>query len=155
MSAFDPDQFMNTTVEGELETKRPVVPAGQYTGQIFKITPKSGTIGKGDNAGKTWASLVLTIEIHDQALAQEMNQEKLFVSHNIFLDLDDNNQIDMRKGKNVALGKVRAAVGQNDGSPWSPNMLLGQMLEVDVTVGTNPNTGEEVNNVRGVAEYTG
>jgi hypothetical protein len=155
MSSFDPDQFMNTTVEGELETKRPVIPAGQYPGQISKVTPRSGTIGKGDNAGKTWASLNVLIEVQDQALAEELGQDKLFVNHNVFLDLDDNENIDMRKGKNINLGKLRDAVGQNDGSPWSPNMLLGQPVQVDVTVGVNPNTGDEMNNVRAVAPYEG
>lgn len=155
MSNFDPDQFMNTTVEGELDTKRPVLPSGQYPGQIEKITPRSGTISKGDNVGKTWASFNVLIEVQDEALKQELNQEKLFVNHNVFLDLDENEQLDMRKGKNVALGKLRDAVGQNDGSPWSPNMLLGQPVQVDVTVGVNPNTGDEMNNVRAVSKYEG
>ena len=155
MSSFDPDQFMNTTVEGELDTKRPVVPASQYNCQVFKVTPKSGTIGKGDNAGKTWASFVLTLEVMDEAVKEEMNQDKVFVSYNIFLDLTDSEQLDMSKGKNVQLGKLRNAVGQNDGSPWTPAMLLGQMVEADVVVGVNNNTGDEINNVRGVAAYEG
>jgi hypothetical protein len=155
MSAFDPDQFMNTTVEGELDTKRPVAPAAQYNVQVFKITPKSGTIGKGDNAGKTWAAFLLTLEVMDEALKAELGQDKVFVSYQVFLDLDDNEQLDMRKGRNVALGKLRSACAQNDGSPWSPAMLLGQMLVADVTVGVNPKSGDEINNVRGVAAYEG
>lgn len=155
MSNFDPDQFMNTTVEGELDTKRPVAPAGQYPGQIAKVTPRSGTIRNGENAGKTWASLNLQIELLDEALKQELNQDKVFVFHNVFLDLDDNENLDLRPGKNVALGKVRSAVGQNDGSAWSPSMLVGQPVLADVTVGINPKTQDETNNVAAVAAYEG
>ncbi len=155
MSDFDPEEFMNVTVEGELDTKRPVVPSGQYVTQIFKVTPKGGTIGKGDNIGKPWRALGLTLEVMDDAVKEEMHQDRVFVSYQVFLDLDDNDQIDLRKGRNVALGKLRAAVGQNDGSPWSPAMLIGQMVEANVTIGTHPQSHDEMNNVTAVAAYEG
>jgi len=152
MSTFDPEQFMNVTIEGSNDTKRPVVPAGEYRCQVFKLNPRSGTIEKGERAGKHWCSYNVVLEVLDEAVKQELEQERVFVNYNVFLDLDDNNQLDMGRGKNVALGKLREAVNQNDpSSPWSFAMLLGQTLKANVTVGVNPKTGDEMNNVTAVA----
>ena len=39
----------------------------------------------------------------------------------------------MGKGKNVALGRLREALGQNTpGKPWSFGMLVGQVAKVAV-----------------------
>lgn len=156
MSTFDADSFLNQTVETSLDTKRLVIPADKYQAQIDKITTRDGIISKGDNAGKPWVSLNVMWSIMDEGLKQEFDRSKIVVPQNIFLDLDDNGGLASGKGKNVNLGKLRDAVGQNeDGQPWSPNMLLGQVAEINVTVGVNPKTQDEQNEVSGVAPYEG
>lgn len=155
MSTFDADSFLNSSVEGALDTKYPVVPADKYPAQIDKVATGNGIIRNGDNAGKPWVSLNVHWSIMDEALKQEMDRDKVVVVQRIFLDLDDQGNIAVGKGKNVKLGQLREAVGQNDPSqPWSPNFLVGQMAEIDVVVTAN-DQGDERNDVRGVAEYQG
>lgn len=152
MSTFDPEMFMNVPVEGANDTKRPIVPAGEYRCQIFKLVPRSGTIENGDKAGQPWCSYNLVLEVLDDAVKEELGLDRVFVNHNVFLDLTPDQQLDMGRGKNVALGKVREAVGQNDpSSPWSFAMLLGQIVKANVTVGVNPKTHDEMNNVTALA----
>lgn len=154
MSSFDPDQFVNTTVEEATATERLVVPGNKYNAQVDHIDIKHGTISKGDNAGKTWARLDVFWSIIDEGLKQEFGQDKIIRVQGIFLDLDDNNQLAGGKGKNVELGLLRKAVKQNeDGQPWSMNMLVGQLAQIDVAVGEYK--GAPQNQIRGVAEYEG
>lgn len=155
MSTFDADSFLNQSVEGALDTKYPVVPADKYVAQVDKVSTSDGIISKGENAGKKWVSLNLHWNVMDEELKREMERDKVVVVQRIFLDLNDDDTIAVGKGKNVKLGQVRDAMGQNDPSqPWSPNFLIGQMAEIDVVVTAN-DQGDERNDIRGVAEYQG
>ena len=52
--------------------------------------------------------------------------DRPMVRQDIWLDLDESGRIAQGKNKNVRLGRVRSAVGQNtDGQPWSPSQLRG------------------------------
>ncbi|MGH2638967.1 MAG: hypothetical protein ACRDF4_06765, partial [Rhabdochlamydiaceae bacterium] len=45
-----------------------------------------------------------------------------------FLELTSSGAIDFGKGKNVGLGRLREALGQNKiGKPWSFNMIRGSL----------------------------
>jgi hypothetical protein len=58
----------------------------------------------------------------------------------------------MSKGKNVSLGKLREAVGQNKpGKPWSPAHLNGAQLDVLVTHRADKDTGDIYAEVKRVA----
>lgn len=149
---FDPDQFLHTSTEGALDTEFPVVPAAQYRAVVDDIKVKSGTMSKGENVGNLWVSININWSIQDEALKEEMERDKVIVRQNVFLDVDNQGTIQTGKGKNVMLGRLRAAVGQNDGSAWSPAMLIGQMAEIDVAVGEYQ--GAPQNQIRGVAPIT-
>jgi hypothetical protein len=50
----------------------------------------------------------------------------LFVKQGIFVELEADGSIAGGPNKNVKLGKVREAVGQNKaGKPWAPRQLIG------------------------------
>jgi len=50
------------------------------------------------------------------------------------LDLDSQGRVDMSKGKNIGLGRLREAVGKNnEGEQFSFSMLPGLMAKIAVT----------------------
>lgn len=56
------------------------------------------------------------------------------VTQGYFVDTDKNGAMDMSKGKNVWLGKLREAINQNTpGVPWSIAMIKGQPCQIVVT----------------------
>ena len=68
-SQFDPSVFLDAQVT-EVNEKRPPLPTenpehpnGLYLAVIGEITTGSGTISKGDNAGKPWVSMIIPLRV--------------------------------------------------------------------------------------------
>lgn len=129
--SFDPNTFMEQTIDAELDTQVQLVPEGEYQAMIEPIEAdkdfRSGTIGEGKKReGETWASFSPRFVIQDSAVQAELGRDKVVCSHEgLFLDLDSNGNLDFSKGKNVGLGQLRDAVGQNKPGPWSFQNLSG------------------------------
>jgi hypothetical protein len=132
MSAFDPETFMQQTIDAPLETEFLTVPAGEYTATIddftseafeqinfeYKKGPRAGTPG-------TMTKVTLPFVIQDDGLKQELGRDKIVVYKQLILDVDDDGSLDFGKNKNIDLGRIRAAVGQNEPGPWSISNLRG------------------------------
>lgn len=132
MSAFDPDVFMQQTVDGPLETEFTLVPPGEYKASIsdfdrdaieqidfeYKKGPRAGTPG-------TMTKLTLPFVIDDDAVRAEMGRDTVSLTKAIILDLDDRGLPATGKNKNIELGRIRDAVGQRDTNPWNLSMLRG------------------------------
>lgn len=123
MSAFDPDTFMDGDVEGEMDTVIVPVPVGDYQAIIDKVEARQieGKDGKPDRVvcDVIW-------EVHDNAVKELLGRDKVTVKQSLWLDTLDSGALDLGPGKNVGLGKVRAALGQNKpGEKWSLRMLNG------------------------------
>lgn len=132
MSDFDPDDFLQQTVDKPLEVEFTLVPPGEYMATIddfdkdameqvdftYKKGPRAGTAG-------TMYKLTLPFVIDDESVKKEMGRDKVTVSKQLILDLDENNKLAEGRNKNVELGRIRDAVGQNDGSPWTIAHLRG------------------------------
>lgn len=131
MSPFDPNSFMAQTVDGELDTQVQLVPEGEYPAMIESIEAEKdfrhGIVGEGKKtAGATWANFSPRFVLQAPEVAAELGREKVVVAHEgIFLDLDSTGNLDFSKGKNVNLGQLRDAVGQNKPGPWSFSNLSG------------------------------
>jgi hypothetical protein len=119
---FDPDTFMQEEVEGANDTVYPTLPAGEYTGMISKVEPRQ-TEGKD---GKTFYPCDITWELMnvDPKILADLGRDKATVRQSIFLDLTDSGTLDLGKGKNVQLGRLREAVGLNTGG-FSLRKLVG------------------------------
>lgn len=149
MSTFDPDSFLNETVDGALSTSPEPIPEGEYL----------AVIGSGDKAiqvrqtQKGSTILDITWEIQDGALAEQLGRQTITVRQSIFLDVTPQGTIDRAKGKNVQLGRLRAALHQNDPSkPWVFGHLKGAGPAM-IKVGQRPNPEDETiiyNDVKGV-----
>lgn len=122
MSAFDPDSFLNEQVEGALSTSFEPIPEGEFLAVIgseeksiqVRQTAKGSTI------------LDVTWELQDAELSTQLGRDKLTVRQSLFLDLTPEGTLDRGKGKNVQLGKLRAALNQNDPNrPWTFGHLKG------------------------------
>lgn len=136
MSAFDPDQFLETTVDKANETVYIPVPEGDYTAVINEVKPT--LIGESP-------ALEVYFSIQDEAVKKEMDKDEVIVRGSIFLDLNANGALEFGQNKNVKLGKLRDAVGQNkDGKPWSPRMLEGAG-PLTISVGHRPDKNDPTN----------
>ena len=116
MALFDAETFLDEDVGGTLSTERTLVPIGTYESCYIKgVKPQEGIIGKGDRTGEPWARMVFQWVIDDDAVRTELGKTEVVVSQGIMLDLDASGKLDTSKGKNIRLGKLRAALGINDG----------------------------------------
>jgi len=141
MSMFDPNSFLDAQTT-EVNEKRPLLPTenpttsdGLYVATIGEIpAPKSGTISKGDNAGKPWVMMMAPLKIEVPAELQALGIPKtVTINYTAFLDLTAEGNLDNSKGKNNAQRVLREAAGMNvPGQPFSWRMLTGRPVKVKV-----------------------
>ena len=127
-STFDAQTFLNTEVEGEMETRYTPVPAAIYTSMIDDIAVRE--------AGDSIVLDVTHVLINVDELQSNMGMERLTVRQGIFLDIEPNGAIALGPNKNVKLGRLREAVNQNGGR-WNFAMLKGAGPLL-ITVSTKP-----------------
>lgn len=123
-SVFDPEAFKNTPVDGAMDTAlTPVPPNRDVPGQI-----ESYKVRQNEKDGEVWTVMDVVWHILDEESKKVTGLDKPFCRQSIFLDLTAENNLDNGKAKNVQLGKLRDAIGQNKaGKPWHPDMILGAM----------------------------
>jgi hypothetical protein len=134
---FDPQIFMQTTVNEALSTAYINVPEGEYSACVGEI----GESNLREIQTKDGPRVVLDVPwlINDERVAEITHKKESRVRQSVFLDViqDTNGKIiglDMSKGANVQLGKLREVLGQNQpGKPWAFGMLTGNMAIVEVT----------------------
>jgi len=128
--SFNPDDFMAGTVTTALDTTYIPVPEGEYQASVSKIAVRTAPNKAG---GPDYVFLDVQWKITDPEVAKATARDESQVRQSMFLDVNDAGQLDVSKGKNIDLGKLRDAVGQNTGKPWSPSMLEGAMATVIVS----------------------
>lgn len=131
--SFNPEAFMNAVITDALDTAVTPCPPGEWIGTATDIKVNSGIIGKGERTGEPWANVNVTWEITDPAVAAITKRDKTRVRQSVMLDLDSNGNLDLSKGRNIGLGKLRAAVDLNQpGQPFSPMMIVGRSARLNV-----------------------
>lgn len=131
MSQFDPAQFLDMSFDQANDTV--VIPPdeGDYQAIIEKVDARPWT-SKADPS-KSGLALDIIWELQSEAAKARTGRDKVTVKQGIMLDVMESGGLDMGKGKNIGLGRLREAVNQNaSGRPWSPNMLIGQMAKINV-----------------------
>lgn len=138
---FDLEGFMNQEVEGIGSTTVTPIPAGKY---FAMIGPEERDVRLASFTNKTTGEpglqLFVTFHLIDDSgsLKAKIDREPR-ITHSYFLDtiIGDSGRagLDMGKGKNVALNRLRAACGQNTGGRWAPPMLRGAgPVSIDIIV---------------------
>ncbi len=139
---FDASEFLNQTVEGSLDTRIEPLPEGDYRAVIDDVDAKQG-----EKDGNPWTLLLVKWLITDEEALSAANREgKVWVNQSMMLDLNDDGHLDTSEQKNVRLGKLRDALSQNDGSPWSFGMLQGQAAMLRVGPRPDKNDPEVIYN---------
>ena len=116
------ETFLNATTTEATSTEYAAIPENEYNAVVHKIdlrTPKDSVI----------------LEIHWALDAPGVEDAEGKVARmSIFLDTTADGQLAVGKGKNVKLGRVRTALGQNEaGTPWAPSMMMGAVARIKVT----------------------
>lgn len=109
---FDPNQFLNDSVTGANDTKYIPVPQGEFPA-IIKAVNARQMPSKAD-PGKFVTVADVVYEIDDQTVRTATGLDTPTVRQSVFLDLTPEGKLDMSKGKNIGLGKLREALGLND-----------------------------------------
>ncbi len=125
MSTFNPETFLNAEISDANATAYTPCPEGEFNAAIKAIKPRVLTDGR--------AVLDITWNVDDETARQETCMAEPTCRQTIWLDTTESGGLDFGKGKNVGLGRLREAVGQNQaGKPWAPGMLLGQVAKIKV-----------------------
>jgi hypothetical protein len=133
---FNAELLMGTTLDEANATEMIRVPEGEYIAVSEPITAESFKefdIRKGDRAGTKGLKLNIKWLINDDTGGlKEMLGRPPSVLQGIMLDRGPGG-LEMGKGKNVGLGRVREALNQNKtGVPWNFSMLGGQVAKIKV-----------------------
>jgi hypothetical protein len=138
MSAFNPDTFLNTETDSANSSTYTPVPEGEFNASIKAIKPRVLTDGR--------AVLDVTWTVDDEIARNETGMADPMVRQTLWLDTTESGGLDFGKGKNVGLGRLREAVGQNQaGKPWAPGMLVGQVAKVKVGHSIDKRDGVTIN----------
>lgn len=126
---FNPDLFMQTSVEGKNATQRIPFPVRKYPGVIKEVVVRQSPGVKDPTAVWTFCDLTVTLSVPPELLEQtgRRNSDLRF---SFLLDVLTNDKgetigLDMGKGKNIQLGRLREALGQNTGDAWNFGKLRG------------------------------
>lgn len=133
--SFDPNEFLNQTVTGALDTSvinpEDNMSGEPYQAHISKVEARTW-VSKADPS-KSGIALDVIWEIDDESVKTFCNRDKVSVRQGIMLDLTDSGSLDIGKGKNIALGRLREALGLNrPGEPFSFSMLEGQYAGIHI-----------------------
>jgi hypothetical protein len=128
---FNPDQFLDMQVTEANSTEAIPVPVGEYTAVIGEV--KCRPWQKRDDPSVAGLALDLSWDIDDSAVKELLGRDKVKCKQGIMLDLTESGGLDMGKGKNVGLGRLRDAVDLNRaGEPFAFSMLVGRIAKVKV-----------------------
>lgn len=122
---FKAEAFLNSTVEGPMSTSITPVPEGEFK-FVVDDGDKAITFAEFTSDKGTFQTMTVQCKCLDDAVRAQLKRDNVLVPIKMFLDLKpDGSGLDNSEGKNVQLGKLRAALGQNEGA-WSPAMLKGK-----------------------------
>lgn len=136
MSTFDPQAFLSSTFTEANETRFITVPEPQELNKdsyLAVIRSVEAVPWQSRDGSKSGLKLRIGWAIDDADVTEYTGLESPMVYQDIMLDLLPSGGLATGPGKNVNLGRLREAVGQNKpGQPWSPSMLQGQVARVVV-----------------------
>lgn len=143
MSIFDPNTFLETQITDANSTVSIPTPAGEYVAFVEEVKSRQWT--KKDDPSVAGVALDIVWNIDDQNVKALLERDKVTCKQGIMLDLTDSGGLDMGKGKNVGLGRLREALGMNEpGKPFSFSMMVGRPAKIVVTHRTDPKNPEAI-----------
>jgi hypothetical protein len=127
----NPQDFLDQTVTGQNSTQRIPVPAAEYPALIDKVEYRQMNLPS--QPGEIRHVCDVTYSIDDANVKEITGLPKPTVRQTLWLDLTADGKLDMSKGKNVDLGRLREALGLNDPEkPFSFSQLKGMACFIKV-----------------------
>lgn len=150
--AFDPQQFLNTTMTEATSTEYVPIPVGDYPAICTKADIRSA---QNKESGDRYYFFETSWEIDDQRVRDELGQDHPTARYSIGLDInEETGQLATGKGKNVRYGRAREAIGKNNpNEDFAPSMFKGQMALVSVKHRLGDG-GEVYSEVKSIAPMT-
>lgn len=132
MSMFNPDTFLAQTIDQANDTKVVPCPPGEFTAFIKDFKARPWTSKK--DPSMSGVALDVTWTVDSAEVKTLLDRDEVTVKQGIMLDMTEQGSLDMGKGKNVGLGRLREALGLNvPGQAFSFAMLTGQAAKITVT----------------------
>lgn len=125
---FDAQAFLDSAVQGENSTERALIPEGEYVVEIEDIDVKP-------TKNPLFVNMILkTVVDHEEAAAHLGRKTNPFkYNFTTLLELDETGGLDMGEGKNIHLGQMRKALGQNNpAKPWKFSDLIGGQVMIQL-----------------------
>ena len=130
MSQFDPQAFLDATLDAPL-TKRPPIMPNSYSATIGEVKSRAWASRDGTKSGIAY-DVPLEVQLDPQE-AGRIGQPTVIISDSIMLDLTEDGKIDIAPGKNRKLRAYREATSLNvAGQSFNARMLQGRMVKVAV-----------------------
>lgn len=130
MPDMNQNSFLDTVVTSSNSVEYPVVPEGAYGAYISELKTRSGK----NKDGGTWSMMDVIWTLTDQEAIEILENPEPKVMQSFFLDFTPEGGLDFAEGKNVKLGRLREALGQNqDGVEWRPMDMYGQNAIIHIS----------------------
>lgn len=140
---FDPNSFLEMTTTDANSTVMTPVPVGEYVAVVEDI--KARPWKSRDDPSQGGMALDITWDIDDANVKALLERKKVTVKQGMMLDLTDEGGLDMGKGKNVSLGRLREALDLNQpGQPFGFSMMKGRVAKILVQHRADPNKPDTI-----------
>lgn len=140
-SAFDAGNFLQTTLTKKGSTQYIVPDEGWYNAMIQPQDLTDPRISTSDKGTFVIWGLMFTLDDSSGKIKEKTGFDENKVEHALFLDLNDQGELDLREGKNIPLNRVREALGQNTDAAWAPSMVASKSCQVHVRHRINQEDG--------------
>lgn len=145
---FSPEQFLGTQISEAGSTDYVLPEEGEWLAQARSPDVRRFT---SDKNGETYTVVEIAWDILDEKVKAQTGLDKPIARQSLFLDLTPQGGLDFGKNRNVALSRLRAALGQNKaGKPWSFSHITGGTAIIRVKHESDKN-GDPRAVVKGVA----
>src|SRR5574341_1180790 len=111
MSQFDPQAFLDATIDAPLERRAPLS-VQDYRAVLGELTSRAWTYKDGSKSGIAW-DVPAALEVPAELQAALSLPPTITLKDSIMLDLTATGAIDVSKGKNNRLRMYREAVDMN------------------------------------------
>jgi hypothetical protein len=136
MARFDKSVFLQTTYDEVLDTERTLFPVGECVcsgiEELDILEPQSFTdkeTGEQKEGSPRVKIKARVREDHAERIRAEFGYDPdrpVYFNYAFYLDINSEGHLEFGPNKNIPLGQLRAAVGQNvPGEPWSIVNLRG------------------------------
>ena len=130
MNDFSPEAFLGVNQSGANSTDYALPPEGEFLAVAGdKVAARQIT-----KEGNISTIVDIPWQTEDPAVAEATGRQITTTRQSVFIDLlPDGKGLDMSKGQNVQLGRLREAINQNDASKsWNFNMIAGNQAIIKV-----------------------